>query len=164
MLYVSRSDSSTLFIQHVSSPALPATRDAAVRNDKWYLHVCGLQTLFIQRSSLICMVRNITILQSLAFQRSSLISVVRIITGVAHLATLYKVASWTDAWGMFVMGKLVFQHVYMNAIEHGHDVQPDAAGFGVTDPSGFGVDQFGSGSGALPYDPFPRPGTYTSTQ
>ena len=31
--------------------------------------------------------------------------------GVAHVSTLYKVASWTDAWGMFVLGKLVFQHV-----------------------------------------------------
>ena len=34
--------------------------------------------------------------------------------GVAHVSTLYKVASWTDAWGMFVLGKLVFQHVRSN--------------------------------------------------
>jgi hypothetical protein len=69
-------------------------------------------------------------------------------------ATLYKVASWTDAWGMFVMGKLVFQHVYMGAIEHGHNVKPEV------DTRVFDMmEEYGSGSGGyLPYYPFPKPG------
>ena len=65
---------------------------------------------------------------------------------------------------MFVMGKLVFQHVYMSAIEHGHNVKPDAdsIGFGANDPSGFDADENGSGSGFLPFDPFPQSGAYSA--
>ena len=56
---------------------------------------------------------------------------------------------------MFVMGKLVFQHVYMAAIERGHNVKPEV------DTGAFGtVEQYGSGSsGDLPFDPFPSSGT-----
>jgi hypothetical protein len=59
---------------------------------------------------------------------------------------------------MFVMGKLVFQHVYESAIEHGHNVQPGdnaAAGFHADEQEEWSA---GSGSGGyLPYDPFPTP-------
>ena len=60
------------------------------------------------------------------------------------------------------MSKLVFQHVYMGAIEHGHNVKPDDiadAGFSINDTASMD-DDYGSGSGGyLPFDPFPRPST-----
>lgn len=53
------------------------------------------------------------------------------------------------------MGKLVFQHVYMGAIKHGHNVEPEVD-MRVVDMT----EEHGSGSGGyLPYDPFPEPGT-----
>lgn len=55
------------------------------------------------------------------------------------------------------MGKLVFQHVYMGAIEDGHNVKPEFD-IDTTEPGAFDVEEEGSGSGGyLPYDPFPDP-------
>ena len=50
--------------------------------------------------------------------------------GLAHVGSLYKVASWTDAWGMFALGKLLAQHFYESAIPQGVGSASASAGGG----------------------------------